>query len=168
MAKVKRQFGEATDTAGALARAMEQAYRLGFEDAARGPTATGDGDATKAAAAPDSDALNWTLIPARTRSTFWSLCLAALGREGRTRTPAYLVPESTRRGTLAWRHIVPDRPSHGRIVGDGAMVTMVRLGLLEASDDGARRVLADFGIRTWNEFCKRGGHWPDDFVEKLP
>jgi len=40
MAKVKRQFGEAVDTAGAVARAMEQAYRLGFKDALKGPAAS--------------------------------------------------------------------------------------------------------------------------------
>ncbi len=41
MAKVMRQFGEAVDAAGAVARAMEQAYRMGFEDALKGPSASG-------------------------------------------------------------------------------------------------------------------------------
>ena len=36
--RVKRQLGEAVDTAGAMARAMDQAYRLGFEDALADPT----------------------------------------------------------------------------------------------------------------------------------
>jgi len=40
MAKVKRQFGEAVDTAGAVERAMEQAYRLGFEDDLKAPSAS--------------------------------------------------------------------------------------------------------------------------------
>jgi hypothetical protein len=40
MAKVKRQFGEAVDTAGAVARAMERAYQLGFEEVSKGSAAS--------------------------------------------------------------------------------------------------------------------------------
>ena len=168
MAKVKRQFGEAVDTAGAVARAMEQAYRLGFEDALKGPAASEVNDVVTQVSAPSSDAMNWTLIPPRTRSTFWSICLAALGREGRTETPSYLEPTPTPRGTLAWQLVIPDRRTYEKTVGDGTVVTLVRLGLLEEADDEARMILTDYGIRTWNRFCERGGQWPDDLVEKLP
>ena len=87
--RVKRQFGEAVDTAGAMARAMETAYRLGFEDALairadRKPPAESD--------AETSDAMTWGLIPPRTRNTFWSICLAALGRSGRRETTSRLIP----------------------------------------------------------------------------
>jgi hypothetical protein len=143
---------------------MEQAYRPGFEEAVKGPAAVEAQSATM----PQSDAMNWTLIPPRTRSTYWSICLAALGREGRTETPSYLEPVPTRRGTLAWQLVVPNRQAYERSVGDGTMVTLVRLGLLEAADDESRMILTDYGIRTWNRFCERGGHWPDDLVEKLP
>src|ERR1700739_3313360 len=68
MAKVKRQRGEAVDTAGAGARALEQAYRLGFDDALKGPQGSGADDATAQGSAPTSDAMAWTLIPPRTRS----------------------------------------------------------------------------------------------------
>jgi hypothetical protein len=122
MAKVKRQFGEPVDTAGA--------------------------------------------VPPRTRSTFWSICLAALGREGRTETPSYLEPVPTRRGTLAWQLVVPDRRTYDKSVGNGTIVTLVRLGLLQLADE-TRVILSEYGIRTWNRFCERGGHWPDDLVEKL-
>jgi hypothetical protein len=118
MAKVKRQFGEAVDTAGAVARAMEQAYRLGFEDALKGPAASEVNHVVTEVSAPSSDAMNWTLIPPRTRSTFWSICLAALGREGRTETPSYLEPRLTPRGTLAWQLVVPDRRTYEKSVGD--------------------------------------------------
>jgi len=48
-------------------------------------------------------------------------------------------------------------------------VTLVRLGLLQhAATDEPRVTRTDYGIRTWNRFCKRGGQWPDDLVEKLP
>ena len=167
MAKVKRQMGEAVDTAGAVARAMEQAYRLGFDDALKGPEGTGADGATAQAAAPDSDAMTWTLIPARTRSTFWSICLAALGRDGRSATSSYLesVPS---RGTLAWELVVPDGQIYEKRVGNGTIVTLLRLGLLKEADEESRVILSDYGIRTWNRFCERGGRWPDDLVEKLP
>jgi hypothetical protein len=168
MAKVKRQFGGAVDTAGAVARAMERAYRLGFEDALKVPAASVADPVVAPIGAPNSDAMNWTLIPPRTRSTFWGICLAALGREGRTETPSYLEPVPTRRGTLTWQLVVPDRRTYDKTVGDGTIVTLVRLGLLEEADDEKRVILSDYGIRTWNRFCERGGHWPDDLVEKLP
>jgi hypothetical protein len=168
MAKVKRQRGEAVDTAGAVARAMEQAYRLGFDDALKGPQGSGADGATAQGSAPTSDAMAWTLIPPRTRSTFWSICLAALGREGRNATSSYLEPVPTRRGTRAWELVVPDRQTFEKSVGNGTIVTLLRLGLLEEANEDARVILSDYGIRTWNRFCERGGRWPDDLVEKLP
>jgi hypothetical protein len=168
MAKVKRQMGEAVDTAGAVARAMEQAYRLGFDDALKGPESSGADDATALASTANSDAMTWTLIPARTRSTFWSICLAALGRDGRSATSSYLELVPTRRGTLAWELVVPDGQIYEKSVGNGTIVTLLRLGLLKEADEESRVILSDYGIRTWNRFCERGGRWPDDLVEKLP
>jgi len=53
MAKVKRQFGEAVDAAGALASAMERAYRFGFEDALKGSAGSKvDNARASASAAP--------------------------------------------------------------------------------------------------------------------
>jgi hypothetical protein len=52
-------------------------------------------------------------------------------------------------------------------VGDGTITTLFRLGLLEYRDDETRVILSEYGIRTWNRFCERGGHWPDDLVEKF-
>jgi hypothetical protein len=133
MAKVKRQFGGAVDTAGEVARAMERAYQLGFEEALKGPTASPPdvvvGNCVAMGTLEREDAMAWTLIPARTRSTFWSICLAALGREGRTETPSYLEPIPTRRGTLAWQLVVPDRRTYEKTVGDGTIVTLARLRL---------------------------------------
>lgn len=48
------------------------------------------------------------------------------------------------------------------------MATLVRLGLMKKANPAPRVMLTDYGIRTWNRFCERGGHWPDDLVEKLP
>ena len=166
-AKVKRQYGEAVDAAGTIARAMEQAYRMGVEDALKGPAASTRDVSIALADGPPSDALGWTLIPPRTRSTFWSICLAALGREGRTHTASYLAPVPTRRGTLAWDLVVADRRTYEKSVGDGTIVTLLRLGLLQKSQDGACVTLTEYGIKTWNRFCERGGHWPDDLVERF-
>jgi hypothetical protein len=167
--RVKRQFGQAVDTAGALARAMEQAYRLGFDDALAVPSAHTGLPVGPDAEGQMSDAMSWTSIPPRTRNTFWSICLAALGRTGRTETPSHLVPVATRRGTLAWQLVVPDRQTYEKTVGDGTVVTLVRLKLLQHAPVGEPRVtLTDYGIRTWNRFCERGGHWPDDLVDMLP
>jgi hypothetical protein len=172
MAKVKRQFGEAVDTAGAVARAMEQAYRLGFEDALKQATGSPSGAVEANGSVPiddQDDAMAWTRIPPRTRSTFWSICLAALGREGRTETPSYLEMILKPGGTVAWQLMVPDRRTYDKSVGDGTIVTLVRLELLQhAITDEPRVTLSDYGIRTWNRFCERGGQWPDDLVEKLP
>ena len=168
MAKVKRQFGEAVDAAGSVARAMEQAYRLGFEDALKRAADPETGEGLAPPTAAQSDAMTWTLIPPRTRNTFWSICLAALGREGRTTTSSYLESVPVRGGRLAWQLVVPARQPYEKRVGDGTIVTLCRLGLLEEGEDEARVVLSDYGIRTWNRFCERGGYWPDDLVEKLP
>jgi hypothetical protein len=168
MTKLKRQMGEAVDAAGAVARAMERAYRLGFEDAVKGSATPEMNELVTQSGRPGGDALAWTLIPPRTRTTFWSICLAALGREGRTETPSYLEPIPTARGTLGWQLVVRDRRSYERTVGDGTIVTLVRLGLLQMADDESRVTFTDYGIKTWNRFCERGGHWPDDLVEKLP
>jgi hypothetical protein len=161
-------MGRATDTAGSLARSMEQAYRLGFEDALKGPEASTTDPVLAPQSTPESDAMTWTLIPPRTRRTFWSICLAALGREGRTETPAHLDAITTRSGSLAWQLVVPERQIYEKTVGDGTIVTLIRLGLLEDAEEGMRVILSAFGIATWNRFCERGGHWPDDLVEKLP
>jgi hypothetical protein len=170
-AKVKRQFGEAVDTAGAIARAMQQAYRLGFDDAvnqAAGssppPTESPEG----APLDPAEDAMEWARIPPRTRSTFWRICLAALGRDRRTSTPSYLEMTLKPNGSMAWQLVAPDRHAYERVVGDGTIVTLVRLGLLQhALTEDPQVTLTDYGIRTWNRFLERGGQWSEDLVEKL-
>jgi hypothetical protein len=167
--RVKRQFGEAVDTAGAIARVMEQAYRLGFETALADPAHTKGHPVGSDAEGEAEDAMDWKLIPPRTRNTFWSICLAALGRGGNTQTSSHLVPATTARGTLGWQLVVPDGQVYEKSVGNGTIVTLVRLKLLERAPVGELRVtLTDYGINTWNRFCDRGGQWPDDLIEVLP
>jgi hypothetical protein len=170
-AKAKRQFGEAVDTAGSVARAMEQAYRLGFDDALsqatglRAPAAAASGGV---AADTGEGAMEWTQIPPRTRSTFWSICLAALGRDQRTHTPSYLRMIVKPGGAIAWQLVVPDRMTYDKTVGDGTVVTLLRLRLLDhAVSEDPKVVLTDYGIRTWNRFLERGGQWSEDLVDRL-
>ena len=75
--RVKRSFREAVDTAGAIARAMQQAYRLGFEDALAEPAARQRQPIGPDAEGDEGEAMTWGSIPPRTRNTFWSICLAA-------------------------------------------------------------------------------------------
>jgi len=168
MAKVKRQFGQAVDAAGAVASAMERAYRFGFEDALKGSAGSKVDNASASASEAPDDAMLWTMIPPRTRGTFWSICLAALGREGRTATRSYLEKVPARGGKWVWQLVVPERQPYEKRVGDGTITTLFRLGLLEYGEDETRVILSDYGIKTWNRFCERGGQWPDDLVEKLP
>ena len=160
---------QAVDTAGAIARAMEQAYRLGLENALTEPTARKLPPNGRNVEREKGDSMTWGSIPPRTRNTFWSICLAALGRTGRTETPSYLVPTETPGGTLGCQLVVPDRQTYERSVGNGTIVTLVRLGLLQHGPAEEPRVLlTDYGINTWNRFCERGGQWPDDLVDRLP
>ena len=167
--RVKRRDREAVDTAGAIARAMQLAYRLGVEDALAEPAARQRQPVGPDAEGDEGEAMTWGLIPPRTRNTFWSICLAALGRTGRMETPSHLVPVPTRRGTVAWQLIVPDRQTYEKTIGNGTIITLVRLKLLQHAPAGEPRVtLTAYGIMTWNRFCERGGHWPDDLIDTLP
>ena len=59
-----RKYGRAVDTAGAIARAMEQAYRQGFE------TAQLERPVPSSKPPDAEDALDWVLIPPTPRSAF--------------------------------------------------------------------------------------------------
>jgi hypothetical protein len=170
-AKVKRRFGEAVDTAGAVARAMQQAYRMGFDDAVNQVTGSAPTAAVSTASVPtetSADALEWSTIPPRTRATFWSICLAALGREPQTGRSSHLTMILKPGGAVAWQLVVSPRQPYEKTVGDGTISTLLRLGLLEhATTEEPRVILTDYGIRTWNRFLERGGQWSEDLIETL-
>ena len=73
-----RKYGFAVDTAGAVARAMERAYRQGFADAQDEPPMPAAGDVQP------GEAINWALIPPHPRSAFWTICLFVPGKGKRT------------------------------------------------------------------------------------
>jgi hypothetical protein len=61
-----RKYGFAVETAGAVARAMERAYRQGFADGQGEPAMPAVSDVQ-----PD-EAIDWALIPPRPRTAFWT------------------------------------------------------------------------------------------------
>jgi hypothetical protein len=156
-----RKYGYAVDTAGAIARALERAYRQGFADAQ-----------SEAPPSPQTvpettgGAIEWALIPPRPRTAFWSICLFALGREGRPENGAHLLPTVTERDTRAWRLVIPDRPDWDKQIGEKTIVPLVRLGLLERADGEAQHLrLSVCGKATWQRFVERGGQFPEDLTD---
>jgi len=77
--RYNRKYGIAVDTAGAIAQALERAYRDGVRD-----------DPAAAVQAPEQDdagPLEWALIPPRPRDAFWSICLGCHFALSRNRPP---------------------------------------------------------------------------------
>ncbi len=86
-----RKYGHAVDTAGAIVRALERAYKQGFADAH-------DDQVRPTPEVSDEGPLEWLLIPPRPRNAFWSCCLFTFGRRGDQYRNGHLEPEVTERG----------------------------------------------------------------------
>lgn len=158
--RYNRKYGYAVDTAGAVARAMERAYRQGFADAQSEPPAS-------LQMAPDAigGAIEWASIPPRPRTAFWSICLFALGREGRRESGVHLLRMTTERDTPAWRLVIPDRPDWNKQIGEKTIMPLLRLGLLERGGGEAQHLrLSVCGKATWQRFVERGGQFPEDLT----
>lgn len=155
-----RKHGFAVDTAGAIARAMERAYRQGFADAqSETPAPPGSG-------ADAAEALEWVLIPPRPRTAFWDICLSALGRGDTPEDAAHLVPATTERGTPGWQQVQPDQPSPDKPIGEKTIRPLLRLGLLEIADGAPERLrISARGRATWRRFLQRGGQFPEDLTD---
>jgi len=153
-----RKYGRAVDTAGAIARALERAYRQGFAEAQDGP-------APKASVQPRSDGpLDWALIPPRPRTAFWSCCLFTFGRQADKSRPGHLEPAVTERGTQGWRLVV-DGFERDRVIGAGSIGPLVRLGLLKPDPAGPGNLTVSArGRATWEHFLQAGGQFPEDVV----
>jgi hypothetical protein len=151
-----RKYGFAVDTAGAIARAMERAYRQGFADAQEPPKAVADA----------AESLEWALIPPRPRTAFWDICLFALGRGDTPEDAAHLVPATTEHGTPGWQLILGDRATRDRVIGEKTIRPLLRLGLLEIADEASERLfILTRGKATWRHFLERGGQFPEDLTD---
>jgi hypothetical protein len=157
--RYNRKYGFAVDTAGAVARAMERAYRQGFADAQGEPAMPAVSDVQ-----PD-EAIDWALIPPRPRTAFWTICLFILGKGERTDGAGHLVPATTERGTAGWRLIVSSGNFEQKPLGERTIIPLVRLGLLELAGDAPERlVVSTCGRATWWRFLERGGRYPEDLT----
>ena len=156
--RYERRSGLSVDTAGAITRALERAYRQGFADAqSESPRIQYEND--------DGGAMEWVFIPPRPRNAFWSICLFICGREEPLKNAGCLLPTTTQRGTPGWILSVPSCTSYEKELGDKTINPLVRLGLLEAAkDDSWRLLLTDRGIATWRLFLERGGEFPEDLT----
>ncbi len=159
--RYNRKYGRAVDIAGAIAQALERAYRQGFADAQDGP-------APKTSAQPRSDGhLDWALIPPRPRNAFWSCCLFTFGRQGDKLRPGHLEPALTERGTQGWRLVV-DGFERDKAIGAKSIAPLVRLGLLEPDPAALGHLTVSArGRATWDHFLQAGGHFPEDDVPSL-
>jgi hypothetical protein len=155
--RYNRKYGFAVDTAGAIAQALERAWRDGVSGGPASPvTAIGQADIGP---------VEWALIPPRSRSAFWTICLFVLARDDRPALGGHLVPAITTRGTAGWELVIPGR-SIDRIIGDRTITPLVGLGLIERDpDDLACLVVSGRGQDTWAAFCARGGRYPEDLTE---
>ncbi len=155
----ERRSGLSVDTAGAIARALERAYRQGFSDAQSDIPAPIQHDIGGV------DAMEWAFIPPRPRNAFWSICLFFCGREEPLKNIGCLLPTTTNRGTPGWVLSAPSRNSYEKELGDKTITPLVRLGLLAlARDDPWRLLLSERGIATWRLFLERGGESPEDLT----
>ena len=152
-----RKHGFTVNTAGAIAQALERAYRDGARESATGPSPVAE--------QPDTGPVEWALIPPRPRNAFWSICLFTLGRDAGRPRDGHLAPAVTERGTPGWTLVVPGHSPH-EVIGDRTITPLVRLGLLEPAPDlPLRLLLAERGCETWSNFCRQGGQFPEDLTD---
>ncbi len=155
--RYNRKYGMSVDTAGAIANALEKAYREGFASGQSGPA--------PAIEYPDDGPTDWALIPPRPRNAFWTICLFTLSRGDKPARGGYLVPAITERGTSGWMLVLPER-TYEYSFGNRTIAPLMRLGLLEAdAKDPARRIVSKRGEETWGQFILRGGRCPEDLTD---
>ncbi len=160
-----RKYGLAVDTAGAISRALERAYRQGVEEALVGPTETAPAPASPDPTDP-SGPIDWVMIPPRPRTAFWSICLFILGKSESQERAGYLEPAVSARGTPAWR-LIASNDRDIKVIAEKTILPLVRLGLIALNDDedrSQRLLISDSGRATWKLFLERGGRFPDDLT----
>ena len=155
--RYNRKYGLAVDTAGAIAQALERAWREGVSD--------GPASQVKASEQSDIEPIEWALIPPRPRNAFWSICLFTQARGDEPAWGGHLAACITERGTAGWELVVPGRAIE-KAIADKTIAPLVRLGLVEpVRDDPARLVVSSRGQETWEAFRQRGGRYPEDLTD---
>ncbi len=161
-----RRDGFSVDTAGAIARALERAFREGF-------IAAHEADETFASTVPSGSGHNgpidWLLIPPRPRNAFWTCCLFILGEDGQVESSGCLQPITTVRGTPGWRLVVGGSRNLSDEFGDRTIQPLLRLGLLQLLHTSPDLLgISPLGYETWMAFRARGGRYPEDSLKPLP
>jgi hypothetical protein len=155
--RYNRKYGLAVDSAGAIAQALERAYREGIRVDSYAPAPVAEID--------DTGPLEWALIPPRPRDAFWTICLFTFGRETDQPREGYLTSAPTERGTPGWLLVVegyrPEKP-----IADRTIAPLVRLRLLGHRPDGSGGLtVTERGAQTWQSFCQQGGRYPEDLTD---
>lgn len=161
-----RKLGISVDTAGAIARAMSDAYAIGF---AHGSVQRADVEPHPAET--DVGFVEWMLIPPRPRSAFWTTCLFTFGHDAlaAAREPppgGHLKSATTTRMTPGWRVAGMRHTPANHVIADRSVQPLLRLGLVAPlPDTSGDLVVTDLGHATWREFLRRGGRYPDHLPE---
>lgn len=147
-----KKYGFSVDTAGSIARALEQAYRRGRKESASGePHVT---------TPRDKMAMDWILIPPRPRGAFWSICLTIFGSKK--------IDVDLGRYVLAKYDGRPQNSKHGwalcllencrlsqvrdNVWGYNTILPLIKCELLEAHKQYPELlVLTNKGVATWRE-----------------
>lgn len=159
-----RRSGFSVDTAGAIARALEQAYAQGFADA-QAPPVPVLSETAAGGIATATEPVEWVLIPPRPRDAFWTICLFTIGRDAAAAADeaGHLHLVAMPSGKPGWQLV--SRHGFEKPYGDGTLRPLVRLGLLEAVQVPDRRlVVSALGRVTWWRFLGRGGQFPGDLT----
>lgn len=158
--RYNRKYGLAVDTAGAIAQALERAWRDGVGGVGDDPA-----NPISAVEQPGTGPMEWVLIPPRPRTAFWSICLFTLARGNEPAWGGHLASAITERGTAGWELVVPGR-AIDKAIGDKTIAPLLRLGLLEPMpDDPACLVVSECGKKTWEALGQRGGRYPEDLTD---
>ncbi len=157
--RYNRRYGKSVDTAGAIAQALERAYREGVLDGRNGPPPVPE--------PPMDGPVEWVMIPPRPRSAFWSICLFTLSKGDRPEQEGWLEPSVTNRGTPGWQRVVGGEVrDYDAPMGERTIMPLVKLGLMEpAANNPSRLVISQRGRETWAEFLRRGGQYPEDLTD---
>jgi hypothetical protein len=164
--RADRNAGRAVDTAAAISRAMERAYKLGQANVSA---------ASQRAVLPEglddpNKAIDWELIPPRPRQAFWRICLAILGDKDCPARPGYFEPARTERETPGWQLTEQGQVRPGDVIGEKSILPLIRLGLLNvdsgAGHDDRRLTVTQQGRATWQVFHDRGGRFAEDLTRR--
>ena len=145
----------AVDTAGAVARAMERAYRQGFEDA--------QSERRRRSGSLPKPRRRWTgSDPAKAEKRFLdAVPLHVWGARGSRNALAIGCPRSPSGGTPGWKLVSPDGGLETTIAGRGRSFLSSGWGLWSSPPTCPRGCsISDLGRATWRLFLKRGGEIP--------